>query len=119
MKFKYIFSFAEPVYFDVPATQLLSYYPHLNINSLAKSTRLAQQPSLHQLASSATQQISIPVYTPIYNQKQLVPSVKIPYSTIVSAPLTTKVGFYFQYANAIFTEILSTFYFHINIILKK
>ncbi|XP_012226771.2 putative mediator of RNA polymerase II transcription subunit 12 isoform X1 [Linepithema humile] len=81
----------EPIYFDVPATQLLSYYPHLNINPLVnlKSTKLAQ-PSLHQLASS-TQQISIPVYAPIYNQNQLIPSAKLPYSTIVPAPLTTKI----------------------------
>ncbi|XP_011261583.1 uncharacterized protein LOC105254524 isoform X1 [Camponotus floridanus] len=74
----------EPVYLDVPVTQLLSYYPQLNINSLAsgKSAGLVQPP-LHQLANNAAQQISIPVYAPVYNQKQLVSPAKTSYSTIV------------------------------------
>ncbi|XP_072742976.1 uncharacterized protein [Anoplolepis gracilipes] len=81
----------EPVYLDVPVTQLLSYYPQLNINSLAngKSAGLVQPP-LHQLANNAAQQISIPVYAPVYNQKQLVSSAKTSYSTVVPTTFRTK-----------------------------
>lgn len=80
MKFKYTFSSAGPVYLDVPATDLLSYYPYLNINSVvsAKGAGLVQ-PSLQQLPNNAVPQISLPVYAPIYNQKPLVSSVNTPY----------------------------------------
>ncbi|XP_011149730.1 uncharacterized protein LOC105189370 isoform X2 [Harpegnathos saltator] len=80
-----------PVYFDVPATQLLSYYPYLNINS-AVSTKGVVQPSLHQLPNNAVPQISLPVYTPVYNQKPLASSVKTPYPypTIVPTTFTSK-----------------------------
>ncbi|XP_011334362.1 uncharacterized protein LOC105277601 [Ooceraea biroi] len=71
----------EPVYVDIPMTQLLSYYPHLDINSL-KTVGLAQSPA---------QQISVPVYTPVYSQKQLIPPVKTPYPSVVPTPFTTKV----------------------------
>lgn len=85
LKFKYTFSFAGPVYIDIPMTQLLSYYPQLNINPVGlKNVELAQPPL--QLASDTTQQIALPVYTPIYNQNQLVSPVKTgpyQYSTIV------------------------------------
>lgn len=96
MIFKCAFLFAEPVYLDVPVTQLLSYYPQLNINSLAsgKSAGLVQPP-LHQLANNAAPQISIPVYAPVYNQKQLVSPAKTSYSTIVPTtfvPTRTKVS---------------------------
>lgn len=78
-------------------TQLLSYYPQLDINSVVglKGVELAQQPPLHQLAGDATQQISIPLYTPVYHQKQLVSPIKTgshQYSTIVPATYTTKVN---------------------------
>lgn len=93
MIFKGTFLFAEPVYLDVPVTQLLSYYPQLNINSLAgeKSAGLVQSP-LHQSTNNVAQQISIPVYTPVYNQKQLVSSAKTSYSTVVPATFRTKVN---------------------------
>lgn len=93
MIFKCAFLFAEPAYLEVPVPQLLSYYPQLNINSLTsgKSAGLVQ-PSLHESANNAAQQISIPVYTPIYNQKQLVPSAKTTYSTVVPATFRTKVS---------------------------
>lgn len=96
MIFKCTFLFAEPVYLDVPVTQLFSYYPQLNINSLAsgKSAGLVQPP-LHQLANNAAQQISIPVYAPVYNQKQLISSAKPSYSTVVPTtfvPTRTKVS---------------------------
>ncbi|XP_011639200.1 probable basic-leucine zipper transcription factor I isoform X2 [Pogonomyrmex barbatus] len=80
----------EPLYIDVPVTQLLSYYPQLNINPLVglKGAELAQPPL--QLATNIAQPISIPVYTPVYNQKQLVPSVKQPYPTVGPITFTTK-----------------------------
>jgi hypothetical protein len=82
MKFEYTFSFAEPVYVDIPMTQLLSYYPHFNINS-PKTVGLMQPPL-------ATQQISVSAYNPVYQQKQLVPPAKAP--PIVPATFTTKVS---------------------------
>lgn len=95
VKFKYTFSFAGPVYIDIPATQLLSYYPYLNINSVvaAKGAGLVQ-PSLHQLPNNALPQIALPVYTPVYNQKPLVSSAKTsyPYPTVVPATFTSKVN---------------------------
>ncbi|XP_028051066.2 uncharacterized protein LOC105838808 isoform X2 [Monomorium pharaonis] len=70
----------ESAYIDVPVTQLLPYYPHLDINPLVtlKDAGLPQPPL--QLASNAAQKIAIPTYTPLYNQKQLIPSVKSSYS---------------------------------------
>lgn len=113
MIFKCAFLFAEPVYLDVPVTQLLSYYPQLNINSPAsgKSAGLVQ-PSLHQLANNA-QQISIPVYAPVYNQKQLVSSAKTSYSTVVPTTFRSKVSL-----NRIFERSagasITTLYFYAN-----
>lgn len=84
--------FSDPAFIDVPVTQLLPYYPHLDVNPLVnlKGAGLAQPPL--QLASHATQQISIPVYAPVYNQKQLISSVKQPYSTVEPVTFTTKVN---------------------------
>lgn len=69
-------------------THLLPYYPHLDINPLVglKGVGLPQSP----LASNAAQQISIPVYASVYNQKQIIPPIKPPYSTF-----TTKVSLKF------------------------
>ncbi|XP_050454834.1 uncharacterized protein LOC126853277 isoform X1 [Cataglyphis hispanica] len=86
---KYTKANREPVYLDVPVTQLLSYYPQLNINSPSGKSAGLVQPSLHQLANNA-QQISIPVYAPVYNQKQLVSSAKTSYSTVVPTTFRTK-----------------------------
>ncbi|XP_070148899.1 uncharacterized protein [Polyergus mexicanus] len=80
----------EPVYFDVPVTQLLSYYPQLNINSPESEKSAGLQPPLHQLVNNAAQQISIPVYAPVYNQKQLVSSAKTSYSTVVPTTFRIK-----------------------------
>ncbi|XP_029157351.1 uncharacterized protein LOC114929764 isoform X2 [Nylanderia fulva] len=80
----------EPAYLEVPVTQLLSYYPQVNINSLGGKSAGLGQPSLHQSANNAAQQFSIPVYAPIYNQKQLVPSAKTAYSTVVPGTFRTK-----------------------------
>jgi len=73
-------------------TQLLPYYPYLDSNPLVdvKGIGLAQSPL--QLASNAAQQISIPVYAPVYNQKQLISPVNLPYSTIAPVTFTTKVN---------------------------
>lgn len=78
-------------------TQLLPYYPHLDINPLVglKGAGLPQPPL--QLASNAAQQISIPVYTPVYNQKQLVPPIKSSYSTAGPVTFTTKVSLKFAW----------------------
>lgn len=86
------FYFAEPLYVDVPVTQYLPYYPYLDNNPLAglKGAGLAQPPL--QLANNGAQQISIPIYTPVYNQKQLIPPVKAPYSTVGPVTFTTKVS---------------------------
>ncbi|XP_011694460.1 PREDICTED: uncharacterized protein LOC105453884 isoform X2 [Wasmannia auropunctata] len=80
----------EPTYIDVPVAQLIPYYSNLNINPLVglKDAGLAQPPL--QFASNAAQQIPIPLYTPAYNQKQLISSVKSPYSTIGQVTFTTK-----------------------------
>lgn len=98
MNFKFTFSFAGPVYFDIPATQLLSYYPYVNINSVVGAKGLVQ-PSLHQLPNNGVSQIPFPVYTPVYNQKPLVSSVKTPYPypTVVPATFTSKVNLCSQY----------------------
>jgi len=89
----------EPLYtFDVPVTQLYSYYPQLSINSLVdlKAAGLAQPPL--QLASNAAQQLSIPLYAPVYNQKQLISPVKPPYSTVAPVAFTTKAAKGLTYA---------------------
>ncbi|KAL0114777.1 hypothetical protein PUN28_011824 [Cardiocondyla obscurior] len=88
----------EPLYIDIPVTQLFPYYPQLSYNSLAdlKAAGLAQPPL--QLASNAAQQISIPLYAPVYNQKQLIPPVKPSYSTIAPVAFTTKAAKGLTYA---------------------
>ncbi|XP_032664828.1 uncharacterized protein LOC116841240 isoform X3 [Odontomachus brunneus] len=85
-----------PVYLDIPATQLLSYYPYVNINSVLGTKGAGPiQPSLHQLPNNGVSQIPFPVYTPVYNQKPLVSPVKTPYPypypTVVPATFTSKV----------------------------
>ncbi|XP_071634040.1 uncharacterized protein [Temnothorax longispinosus] len=82
----------EPLYIDVPVTQLLPYYPYypLDSNPLVglKGAGLAQPPL--QLASNAAQQISIPIYASVYNQKQLIPPLQPSYSTAGPVTFTTK-----------------------------
>ncbi|XP_039304306.1 uncharacterized protein LOC105194912 isoform X2 [Solenopsis invicta] len=79
----------EPAFIDLPVPQLLPYYPQFDINPLlsVKGAGLAQSPLL---TSNLAQQISIPSYTPLYNQKQLIPSVKSPYSTVQPVTFATK-----------------------------
>ena len=45
-----------------------------------------------QFVNHAAQQISIPVYAPVHNQKQLISSVKQPYSAVEPVTFTTKVN---------------------------
>lgn len=113
MIFKCAFLFAEPVYFDVPVTQLLSYYPQFNINSPESEKSAGLQPPLHQLANNAAQQISIPVYAPVYNQKQLVSSAKTSYSTVVPTTFRTKVSLDCIFERSARTSII-IFYFYAN-----
>ncbi|XP_018396185.1 PREDICTED: uncharacterized protein LOC108774545 isoform X2 [Cyphomyrmex costatus] len=89
----------EPAYIDAPVSPLLPYYPHLDVNPLLnlKGAGLTQPPL--QFASHAAQQISIPVYAPVYNQKQLISSVKQPYSTVEPVTFTTKTPKELTYAS--------------------
>ncbi|XP_011874262.1 PREDICTED: RNA polymerase II degradation factor 1-like [Vollenhovia emeryi] len=82
----------EPLYIDVPVTQLLPYYPYLDNNPLVglKGVGLAQPPL--QLAANAAQQIPLPLYAPIYNQNQLIPPVKSPYVGPVAFTTKTPKG---------------------------
>lgn len=93
IRFKYAFSFTGPVYLSVPTTQLFSYYPHLDINSAVSVKDVGLAPTSLQLVNNAGQ-ISLPLYAPAYNQKQLVPSVKTAdqYSMIIPVTFTNKVN---------------------------
>ncbi|XP_015173884.1 PREDICTED: adenylate cyclase, terminal-differentiation specific-like isoform X2 [Polistes dominula] len=64
-------------YIDIPMSQLLSYYPHIDLNGLNGGKI---QASLQEL--SQAQQISIPFYTPYLSQKQLITPVKTAYQIL-------------------------------------
>ncbi|XP_014606484.1 PREDICTED: putative mediator of RNA polymerase II transcription subunit 12 [Polistes canadensis] len=64
-------------YIDIPMSQLLSYYPHIDLNGLNGGKI---QASLQEL--SQAQQISIPFYTSLLNQKQLITPVKTTYQIV-------------------------------------
>ncbi|KAI4500502.1 hypothetical protein M0802_004464 [Mischocyttarus mexicanus] len=67
----------DNVYIDIPMGQLLSYYPHIDL-SVLNSGKI--QASLQEL--SQAQQISIPFYTPLLSQKQLITPVKMTYQIL-------------------------------------
>lgn len=55
----------------------LSYYPHIDLSSLNGGK---VQPSFQELTQA--QQISIPFYTPLLSQKQLITPVKMTYQIL-------------------------------------
>ncbi|KAL2731912.1 myb-like protein AA [Vespula squamosa] len=67
----------ENFYIDIPMGHFLSYYPHIDLSNLNAGK---VQPSFQELTQA--QQISIPFYTPLLSQKQLITPVKMTYQIL-------------------------------------
>lgn len=67
----------ENFYIDIPMGHFLSYYPHVDLSNLNGGKI---QPSFQELTQA--QQISIPFYTPLLSQKQLITPVKMTYQIL-------------------------------------